>query len=108
MLTYELVLDSQLVPIETKRTRRVVQTAGPPSMENIMLSEDASSNNNSEDLLQYFMIKPNDGVLVLKQPLDYEKSHEFRFSVVVKDSGVPVLSSTARVIVQGRFIGEIS
>lgn len=64
--------------------------------------EDATSNQRSSwDVTKYFMIKPNDGKIILKQMVDYERAHEYRFSVVVKDSGIPPLSSTARVVVQG-------
>lgn len=67
-----------------------------------MVNEDATSNQRAADVSRYFMVRPNDGSIVLKQMVDYERAHEFRFSVVVKDSGIPALSSTARVVVEGK------
>lgn len=72
------------------------------SVNDRMVNEDATSNQRAADVSRFFMVRPNDGSIVLKQMVDYERAHEFRFSVVVKDSGIPALSSTARVVVEGK------
>lgn len=69
------------------------------SSEEGMMSEDATSNNRSVDITQIFTITSNDGFVILKQILDYEYAHEYYFSVIVRDSGIPSLSATARVII---------
>jgi len=111
MLTYELIPDD--APIlrlseDVERTgftsRRIIsrREVSTEDLDLEMVNEDATSNQRAGDVSRFFMVKPNDGSIVLKQMVDYEKAHEFRFSVVVKDSGIPPLSSTARVVVQGK------
>lgn len=105
VLTYELVPDDGpilRIPSSTpdrssSRGRREI------SSETLELDvmEDATSNQRAWDVSRYFMVSPNDGKILLKQMVDYERAHEYRFSVVVKDSGIPPLSSTARVVVTG-------
>jgi len=107
LLTYELIADD--APILRLlsdgngnggggRSRREISTE---DVDVEMVAEDATSNQRAGDVSRFFMVKPNDGSIVLKQMVDYERAHEFRFSVVVKDSGIPPLSSTARVVVEG-------
>jgi hypothetical protein len=104
LLTYELVPDDgpilRIPEGKTgKRSRREIQSEDLDVMD---VMEDATSNQKQWDVSRYFMVKPNDGKIVLKQMVDYERAHEYRFSVVVKDSGIPALSSTARVVIQGK------
>lgn len=111
-LTYALVPDDgPIVRISDERQKQRSQRRRRRAIESEDLDldldkdfmEDATSNQQEWDVSRYFMVKPNDGKILLKQMVDYERSHEYRFSVVVKDSGIPPLSSTARVVVQGEF-----
>jgi hypothetical protein len=99
LLTYELIPDdAPILRFSADRPRREISTE---DVDVEMVAEDATSNQRAGDVSRFFMVKPNDGSIVLKQMVDYERAHEFRFSVVVKDSGIPPLSSTARVVVEG-------
>ncbi|ODM96506.1 Protocadherin Fat 2 [Orchesella cincta] len=93
---------SRRKPASSRRLHDEAQTSPSDStpIKDRMVNEDATSNQRGADVSRYFMVRPNDGSIVLKQMVDYERAHEFRFSVVVKDSGIPALSSTARVIVE--------
>jgi len=106
LLTYEI--EPTAGWLRSSRSSRSVQVSSAEfvdeaddgsSAEDIMMSEDATSNNRSVDVSQLFHISPNDGLVLLKQTLDYEYAHEYYFSVIVRDSGIPSLSSTARVVV---------
>ncbi|CAG7823399.1 unnamed protein product [Allacma fusca] len=103
VLTYEMVIDDVRKGETLHRAARdlaesTYETDGISS--SLMMNEDATSNNISLDASKYFLVRPNDGTIVLKQVLDYERFHELRFSVVVKDAGLPSLSSTARVVIE--------
>ncbi|XP_035710399.1 fat-like cadherin-related tumor suppressor homolog isoform X3 [Folsomia candida] len=117
LLTYDLVPDDGpilRIPNENSSPQKKSSSSSTPTrgrlqrreidsedVEMDLEMEDATSNQRSSwDVTKYFMIKPNDGKIILKQMVDYERAHEYRFSVVVKDSGIPPLSSTARVVVQ--------
>lgn len=50
--------------------------------------------------LENFLINTQTGEITLRKELDHEKQKEFRFLVVARDSGIPVLSSTAQVNVK--------
>jgi len=45
------------------------------------------------------MCQPSAGLIRTKARIDYEKVHQIKFDVVVKDTGVPQLSSTAQILV---------
>lgn len=52
---------------------------------------------------EFFYIDENDGTIYLKQSLDHEHARSHHFIVVATDQGVPSLSSTAHVWLQGMF-----
>lgn len=54
---------------------------------------------NSTDI---FHIDPTEGTVFLKQSLDHETAHSHHFVVVATDHGVPSLSSTSHVWLQGK------
>ena len=54
-----------------------------------------------------FNVRSMDGAVVLTKPLDAEVATQHDLIVVATDSGIPQLSSTATVVIHGKYIYEL-
>ena len=106
LLQYQLVADAVTKKAsDSSRIQHAVQTA-LTNQQQLGDEPVADASTKFSPGLEYFYMRPSDGMLTLRKPLDYEQFQQLHLSVIVRDSGLPSLSSTARINVQGKESAE--